>query len=239
MNRKYEFVMFEREISDGHHISYHFVYKNFSPISPAKSKLIHLEKYLSDVIDLNLSEYQNMITPQNTVWDEDPVFHICSKRGELEDKVKKYFHIASEFPVYYFSKEIKNAVNASPYKCGYNFYTLKSIGGCKTEQALDVASIFQDEADGIIFASYFDQHGNSIGDEINIEIIPRYDQNAWVNIKYKLINMFNIKSEKIAVYDNMFQNYQASDFHWHLKVKLRNDGTTIKFYRTLNRNPYL
>lgn len=239
MNQKYEFVMFEREISDGHHISYHFVYKNFLPISPLKSKLIGLETELYNVIDLDLSRYQNAITPQNTVWNGEPVFHIGSRGEQLEDKVKEYFHIASKFPVYYFSKEIKDAVNVSPYKCGYDSHTLESIGHSRIEQALDVASIFENQASGIIFASYFDEHGNSVGDEINIEIMPEYDVSVWHNVKYKLVTIFGVKPEKIAVYDNMFQNYQATDFHWHFKVKLRHDGTTIKFYRTLNCNPYL
>jgi hypothetical protein len=236
--KKYDYVMFEREITSGNHISYHFAYKNrFSTISDPRSTLYPLEKHLEDSIKVNLFGYTMGITPQNTTWKEDPVFHIGGLGQELDPMLKDYFHIVPKFPVFYFTKSLKSVLLVSPHKCGFHWDSLLDLRHPQEDHALAIANCFYDEANDIIFACHFDEKGNVIGDEINIEIMPQY--NMWDIVKQKLIYHFFIDPLKVAVYDNMFQYYRPEQFHWHFKVKLRSDGTTIKFYRTLPHNPYL
>jgi len=58
-------------------------------------------------------------------------------------------------------------------------------------------------------------------------------------LKDKLLKRYNLKKDIFDLYDKKFETYERSDFHYHVKIKLNDNKTTVKFYRTYPHNPYI
>lgn len=232
----YDLVMFEKSVWGEKHTSNHFFYSPFDTISKPNSILYQCEKQLCNHIDIDLTGFDCAITPPNTVWKGSPVFHIGQRERTMED-IKSHFHINTDIPIYYFSKKIEDATNSTKFKCGYSYDTLSTIPHILKDRAYRAVDKFASNLTGVVFANEFSKHGDAFVNDLNIELMPIYT--AWYSIKDILINHWNVNSATLDIYDNMFQDYQPSDFHWHFKIKLALGAPTIKFYRTLHSNPYV
>lgn len=237
----YTYKMFEKELTKGRHVSYHFIYPYFDTLSPKNSKLYQYEKELKETVTqhFDLVGFQNALTTPNTTLKEDACFHVGMHKKFIDDETRKFFHIKSDFPMVYFTKKIKNAAKRSPYKCGYTYEVLKKIKHPLEDKAVELMDLFSEETSQPIFASHFMENGKIVEDEMNFEIIPHYTKENYFSIKNKLIKNFDVREEVLNLYDKKFANYKGTDFHYHVKIKLKPSGTTVKFYRTFPINPYL
>jgi len=237
----YTYKMFEKEVTKGTHVSYHFIYPYFDTISPINSKLYQYEKQLKETVTkhFDLVGFQNALTTPNTTLNEDACFHIGMHKKFIDEDTRKFFHIKSSFPIVYFTKKVKDATKRSPYKCGYTYEVLKQLKHPLEEKIAEWMSLFKDETSQPIFASHFTEDGRIVDNEMNFEIIPHYTKENYFSIKNKLIENFDVRREVLDLYDRKFTNYKGTDFHYHVKLKLKQSGTTIKFYRTFPINPYL
>lgn len=239
------YKMFEKELTEGNHVSYHFMYKYFDTISPENSKLYQYEKQLKETVTkhFDLTGFQNALTTPNTTLKEDACFHVGLHRKFIDDKVRDFFHIKSSFPMIYFTKKVKEATRQSPYKCGYTYDVLKQLNHPLEKQAIDLLNLFKEETSQSIFATHFMANGDLNGNEINFEIIPHYTKQNYFALKNKLIKNFKVKKEVLELYDKKFATYKKTDFHYHVKIKINSEGkTVVKFYRTYpswRNNPYL
>jgi len=237
----YIYKMFEKELTKGNHVSYHFIYDYFETLSPKNSKLYQYEKQLKDIVTKNfdLQGFQNAITTPNTTLKEDAHFHVGLYKRFIDDEVKDFFHIKSDFPVVYFTKKINDAVKESSYKCGYSYSVLKELNHPLEEEVTKLMKLFEEETSQSIFASHFKEDGDINDNEMNFEIIPHYNKQTFFSIKQKLLKNFDVREEILNSYDKKFANYKKEDFHYHVKIKLKKSETTVKFYRTFPINPYV
>lgn len=235
------YKMFEKELTFGNHVSYHFIYDYFDIVSPKNSKLYQYEKQLKETVTdhFDLVGFQNAITTPNTTLNDDAYFHVAMYRRFMDDETKNFFHINSKFPITYFTKKINDATKPSPYKCGYVYEVLKYLRHPLESKIIELMNFFKEETSHPIFASHFKENGELIENEMNLEIMPHYTKENFFSLKKKLIENFDVKKEVLDLYDKKFANYNEKDFHYHLKIKLKSDVTTIKFYRTFPINPYL
>lgn len=233
--------MFEKEITKGNHVSYHFIYPYFDTISPKNSKLYQYEKQLKETVTnyFDLNGFQNALTTPNTTLKEDACFHIGMHKKFIGDEVRKFFKIKSNFPTVYFTKKIKDATKESSYKCGYTLEVLKTLNHPLENDSIELMKLFEAETSQAIFASHFNPNGEIVENEMNFEIIPHYTKENYFSIKNKLIENFNVRKEILDLYDKKFANYKGTDFHYHVKIKLKPTETSVKFYRTFPINPYL
>jgi len=238
----YTYKMFEKELTNGNHVSYHFAYEYFDTLSPKNSKLYQYEKKLkTSVTDhFNLIGFQNALTTPNTTIGGDAHFHVGVHRRLIDDSVKNFFHINSNFLVIYFTKKVGQATEKSSYKCGYSQDTLKSLKHPLEGEGIKLLEIFKNETAQSIFASNFTQDGKLEDNELNFEIKPHYSSENYFKLKNKIIENFDVREEILNRYDKKFINYSPTDFHFHFKIKLSEKPPVVKFYRTFPAptNPY-
>jgi len=238
---KHTYKMFEKELTHGNHVSYHFAYEYFETISPKNSKLYLYEKELKESVTryFDIRGLQAAITTPNTTLNEDACFHIGTYHRFIDNVVRKYFHIKSDFPIVYFTKKIKDAAVESPYKCGYTYDVFKTLNHPMEKDGIRLMNLFDAECAKPIFASHFTKTGEMMEDEMNFEIIPHYTKENYFLLKRKLLDNFSLRKNVFDLYDRKFESYVANDFHYHVKIKLKSTGNTVKFYRTFPTNPYL
>lgn len=236
----YSYYIFEKELTKGNHVSYHFVYDYFRPLSPTNSKLYQYEKFLFENISskVDLNGFQNALTVPNTTSD-GAYLHIGMHKKNIGPEIKNLFKIKVNFPIIYFTKPLDDALKISKFKCGYHPSQLKQLNHKFEEESLNLMNEFKDETQHFILASYFDANGHVIHDEMNVEILPKYGKNNYFQLKDKLLKKYDLKPGIFDLYDKKFKNYEKNDFHYHVKIKLIDDKTTIKFYRTYPHNPYI
>lgn len=239
------YKMFEKELTQGNHVSYHFMYKYFDTISPKNSKLYLYERELKNTVTkyCDLNGFQNALTTPNTTLNEDACFHVGIHKRFIDANIKDFFKIKTNLPLIYFTKKVKEATKESMFKCGYTLTTLKELNHSLESSAIETLNLFKDETSQPIFASYFTKEGKIIEDEMNVEIIPKYSKENYFSIKQKILKNFQVKKEILDLYDKKFVDYHQNDFHYHVKIKLKKEGNcTVKFYRTYpfwTKNPYL
>ena len=106
--------MFEKEITSGNHVSYHFCVDKFADNFHPKSRQHDIEKQLR-YVDIDLSPYELGITSSNTTSDGDYI-HVSYLRrlnnGFMKQEVLDYFNITANFPVLYFTRKV-------PFESGY------------------------------------------------------------------------------------------------------------------------
>lgn len=238
---KYLYQMFEKEITYGNHVSYHFIYDYFDTISSPNSKLYVYENELKETVTnhFDLRGFQNALTTPNTTLKEDACFHVGMYKKFINDDVKNFFNIKVNFPIVYFTKKVKEATKKSTFKCGYSYDVFKNINHPLQNHTADILEIFKEETSQVIFASHFKENGDNNDNEINVEIIPHYSKEAFFSVKKKLLDNFDVKEEVLNLYDKKFSNYVKEDFHYHFKIKIKNNKTVVKFYRTFPLNPYV
>lgn len=235
--------MFEKELTHGNHVSYHFIYDYFDTVSPENSKLYLLEKKLRDSVTYNgmdLRGYGNAITPANTTSPNEDVFHIGCYYKAIGPEIQDFFKIKADFQVLYFSKKIDKATEESSFKCGYtpdHFFKEMNFSKWK-EEAYKVVQTFEENAHHIILASHFNADGSVNEKELNVEIIPEYSKNNYYWLKENLLKNFDLRKEVFDLYDKKFEGYYLEKFHFHAKIKYTDAGVTVKFYRTWPFNPY-
>lgn len=235
--------MFEKELTHGNHVSYHFIYDYFDTVSPTNSKLYLLEEKLRDSITyqgMDLRGYGNAITPANTTSPDEDVFHIGSYYKPIGSEIQTFFKIPVDFQVLYFSKKIANATKESSFKCGYMpEYFFNEMGFSKwKDEAYHLVKLFEENAHHIIIASHFNADGSVNEKELNVEIIPNYSVENYYWLKQNLLNTFDLRKDVFDLYDKKFEGYYLEKFHFHAKIKFTDEKTTVKFYRTWPFNPY-
>lgn len=232
------YKMFEKEITLGNHVSYHFCIDKFGNNFKKKSKLKIIENYLSH-IDLDLSKYEFNITSSNTTSIND-YFHVSylfKGPGQYVDKdTLRFFNIDVNFPVIYFTRKIPLEDN---FKCGFYLNTYKKFRSKFFNKVIKTIRLFKNLYYDIWIAGDFDKNGNFIDNSINIEIIPIQTKENFYLIKDILLSNFDVDKNKINLYDKKFINYNKTKFHFHVKIKYTMDKTIVKFYRTYPDNPYL
>jgi hypothetical protein len=236
----YSYYIFEKELTSGNHVSYHFVYDYFRPLSPVNSKVYPYEKFLFENVSskIDLNGFQNALTVPNTTSD-GAYLHIGMHKKSIGSEVKDLFHIKVDFPIIYFTKPLDDLFKKSRHKCGYYSTQLKNLNHKFEDQSLELMNEFRDETQYFILASYFGENGEVLHDEMNVEILPKYSKNNYYQLKDKLLKRYNLKKDIFDLYDKKFETYERSDFHYHVKIKLNDSKTTVKFYRTYPHNPYI
>lgn len=232
--------MFEKELTCGNHVSYHFCVDEFGDNFHQKSKLKKIENQLLNICsELNLSKYECNITASNTISNGD-YFHISylnkGPNEYLDKNTLNCFDINVNFPVLYFTRKIPFENN---FKCGFYLNTYKSFKSKFFGEVLKTIKHFRGIYYDIFLAGDFNKDGNFIDESINIEIFPHQTKENYYSIKKILLEFFNIDRKKIDLYDKKFKNYKSSDFFFHIKIKLLTDKTIVKFYRTYPHNPFL
>ena len=233
------YKMFEREITKGNHVSYHFCVDTFGDNFHPKSKHYPIDQALSK-IDFDETTYELSITTANTTSEGD-YFHISfllkdkAHKPYLQRDVLDAFNIPVDFNVIYFTR-------AFPYvdgfKCGFDLNTYRSFNSIFFDDVVSIVQKFEKQYNAVIFAGDFTKDGEFIDDSINIEIIPYQHRQTYQLVKKVLLDNYDVR--KIHQYDRKFEVYNTDDFAWHFKIKLYKDKEPIvKFYRTYPENPYL
>lgn len=228
--------MFEKEITYGNHVSYHFCVDKFGNNFSEKSKHYYIDQELSK-IQLHSSKYEYSITTSNTTSLND-YFHVSylNRDGDyIEDHILKTFNIDVNFPVIYFTKKFPIDNN---FKCGFHLNTYKKFKSKYFFDVLKIIRLFNGLYFDVILAGDFDSHSKFIDNSINIEIVPIQTKQTFFHIKKVLLENFDVDNSKINLYDRMFSSYIPDFFSWYIKIKLE-DEICIKFYRTYPNNPYL
>lgn len=234
------YKMFEKEITKGNHVSYHFCVDTFGDNFHPKSKHYPIDQALAKIASgTNLEHYEINMTTENTT-SEGNYFHISylMKNRQviyLQKDVLKTFDIPVDFNVIYFTR-------AFPYvdgfKCGFDYNVYRSLGSRFHDDVVSIVKKFEQQYNAVIFAGDFTKDGEFIDDSINIEIIPYQHRKIYRLVKKVLLENYDV--EKIHLYDKKFETYNTDDFAWHIKIKLYKDKEpVVKFYRTYPGNPYL
>lgn len=234
------YKLFEKEITSGNHASYHFCVDKFDITKNhfhPKSKQYAIEKELSN-IDIDLSPYECNITSSTTTSVGD-YFHVSYLRKSpyefLTKEVLDYFKINVDFPVLYFTRKIPYEKN---FKCGFYLKTFKTFKSKFFNETVKIISLFDGLYYDVYTAGDFTFDGKFIDKSINIEIFPIQSKNNYYSIKKILLNNFDIEEKKINLYDKKFVDYSADKFFFYIKIKLTENGTIVKFYRTYPDNPF-
>jgi hypothetical protein len=230
--------MFEKEITRGNHVSYHFCVDKFANNFHPKSKQHLIEKELSN-IDLDLSKYECNITTENTT-SEGNYFHVSylkkQKYDRMDDEVLKYFNINVNFPVIYFTRKLPLEKN---FKCGFYLETYRYFNSKFLNNTLKTLEHFNGLYDDFFLAGDFDENGNFIDESINIEIIPIQSEQTYYAIKKILLENFDIDENKLNPYDRKFINYEPKKFSFHIKIKFTTTTPIVKIYRSYPINPFI
>lgn len=231
--------MFEREITSGNHVSYHFCVDKFENNFHPKSKLFLIEKHLSHV-NIDLSRYECNITTSNTTSSGD-YFHISylrkgSSQLYLSREVLEYFDININFPALYFTRKLPYESN---YKCGFYLNTYKTFRSKFFDRVVKTISLFKGLYYDVFLAGDFNCDGKFIDESINIEIFPIPTKENFYAMKNILLDNFKVDKKKIDIYDNKFKNYTDNQFYFHIKIKFTENNEIVKFYRTYPNNPFL
>lgn len=230
------YQMFEKEITYGNHVSYHFCVDKFGNNFNINSKHFDIDQELSK-IQFDSSKYECSITTSNTTSSGD-YFHISYLNRDndyIDRKVLKTFNVNVGFPVIYFTKKFPID---DMFKCGFHLNTYKTFKSKFFSDVLKTIKLFKGLYCDIILAADFSSDGKFVDDSINIEIVPIQTKETFYRVKQILLDNFNIDILKINLYDKLFSTYTVDCFSWHIKIKLQ-DNTCVKFYRTYPNNPYL
>lgn len=230
--------MFEKEITKGNHVSYHFCVDKFGNNFKPNSKLRIIENQLSH-INLDLSTYECNITSSNTTSLGD-YFHISylfkGPDQYIDEDTLKFFSINANFPVLYFTRKIPYE---DGFKCGFYLNTYKKFKSKFFYEVIQTIKLFKNLYYDVWIAGNFDKDGNFIDDSINVEIVPIQTEENFYLIKDILLKNYDIDENKINLYDKKFLYYNQTKFHFHVKIKYIGDKHIIKFYRTYPNNPYI
>jgi len=231
------YKLFEKEITSGNHVSYHFCVDEFKNHFYPKSKQHAIEKELSN-IDIDLSKYECNITTSNTTSSGD-YFHISYLRKSpyefLSEEVLKYFNINVDFPVLYFTRKIPFEQN---FKCGFYLKTFKNFKSKFFDEVIEIISLFNGLYYDVYLAGDFTSDGGFIDKSINIEIFPIQSTKNFYKIKEILLENFDVEKKKLDLYDKKFVDYAVNKFFFYIKIKITEDGKIVKFYRTYPNNPF-
>lgn len=243
------YYLFERDLTSDH-VSYHYCFLNYEKVEfKDKSRIKKDYEYLYTILTTDLKDIKSLpffhkaITPENKSI-ESPYFHLSVNAiGEQEYQlINRTFGLNTSYKYSYFTKLISDIGKKTPFKCGFLLNEFNSIKHEMKEEALDLAKSVGGSNYNVLYAFDFDADGNVIEDNINIEILPNYSKETFVNIKNVLQSKFpHINQHYLEKYEKMFDGYVPTKFHFHFKVKLyKNQKPTVKFYRTYNStNPYI
>ena len=232
------YKMFEKEITSGNHVSYHFCVDKFGGNFNPKSKHYKIDEGLSK-FDLDFTPYECNITTSNTTSEGD-YFHISYLMKDrsvtyLQQDILKTFDINIDFPALYFTRSYPIT---DGFKCGFDLKVFKSFNSRFYNESIEILKKFHSKFNAVIFAGDFTQDGKFIDESINIEIIPFQQKETYFSIKNVLLENFDV--EKIHGYDLLFEDYTIEKFCWHTKIKLfRDNEPIVKFYRTYPDNPFI
>ena len=244
------YYLFEKDLTSNH-VSYHYCFlKSPEDISFNKKSKIKNDYYnIARVINTHLNNIPSIpfchkaITPVNKFIDT-PYFHLSllTPSGKEYSIINDLFKIKTDRKYCYFTKKIPDLNNQSNFKCGFLQGEFSDTGHQMKKQSIEIANKFKGFSSQILYAFDFDDTGNIIHDNINIEIVPTYSSETFHEIKNTLISLFPHIDRSISnKYDFLFSNYYPKKFHFHFKIKIySNQSETVKFYRTYNSpNPYL
>ena len=210
------YSMLETQLSEGHHTSVHFCHDKFDE---------ELDR------GLDLSKYETSIT------DPRSHFHIHyfnRSNDYMEKKVLDSYNINVNFPVIFFSREIPHR---DGFRCAFHLQTLKKLRSPFLRDVVKIIKMFKGNFIDIILAADFTKNGEICNKDINIEVIP-----IWEN--YDQIGKIlkdNFDLPKLSYFNGSFDSYDREDFAWHIKIKLFRYIKTplVKFYKTYPNNPYI
>jgi len=237
------YKMFEREITEGDHRSYHVCVEKFGNNFNPKSKFYPIDQGLSKV-NVDLSNYECNITLENHT-SPNNYFHVSYLAKNLnvpyvERHILKAFDIDLYIPVLYFTRQYPFTKN---YKVGFGYKIFKTFKSKFYDRVIKTMIKFDNYLNGlnsIILAGDFDQNGKFIDESINIEIIPYQNKDNYYKIRKLLLQDYPVIENKIEKYDKMFTDYTIKKFCWHTKIKLFDDREpVVKFYRTYPHNPFI
>jgi hypothetical protein len=235
--------LFEKEITKGNHIESHVCVDKFANHFHPKSKQYILEKQLSSInLDLSKYDYECTITSSNTTSPNNYI-HISyvtdplnPNKKFLNKEILESFKIDVNFPVLYFTRKIPFE---ETFKCGFYLDTYKTFKSKFFNETVEIISLFNNVKTGGHLAGDFTFDGKFIDNSINIEILPIQSKRNFYEIKEILLKNFDVKKEKIDLYDKKFENYSLDKFYFYIKIKITNNGKIVKFYRTYPNNPFL
>lgn len=242
------YYLFERDLTSKH-VSYHFCFKEWDhfkscgKIKESQDQILNIFEEKDLIYVLNDSKFHKAITPQNN-FIEDSYFHITLYGADdtTYEDINQKFHIKTNYKYNYFTKKIKELDKSTNFKCGFTIDEFKKISHDLKNESYDITRLFKKEFSNVIYAFDFSKCGNIIHDNINIEIIPRYSKLSFFQCVDIIKNNFsNVNSNFFEKYISLFDNYNPTKFHFHLKIKLYKDQEpVIKFYRSYGSlNPYI
>lgn len=243
------YYLFERDLTSDH-VSYHYCFLDYQKVSfPSKSKIQKDYDYIYNILtnDLNdingIRTFHKAITPQNK-FIESPYFHL-SVNGINEQEyqsINNAFGLNTKHRYSYFTKSMSDIGKRTGFKCGFLLGEFNNIDHDMKQDAFVLAKTLGGGTYNVLYAFDFDENGNVIHDNINVELLPNYSTETFLNTKEILTECFTgINKTVFDKYECMFDGYYPSKFHFHFKVKLYKDQKpTVKFYRTYNsKNPYI
>lgn len=243
------YYLFERDLTSDH-VSYHYCFLDYNEVFfKEKSKIKNDYNYIYNILTNELNEVQGLrtfhkaITPQNK-FIESSYFHL-SVNGVTEQEyqlINKSFGLNTKYRYSYFTKLIDNIGKGTDFKCGFLLGEFNNIDHKMKNDATDLARLLGGGTYNVLYAFDFDKNGNVIHDNINVELLPNYSVDTFLNTKSILFESFpNINKNIFDRYERIFDGYTPNKFHFHFKVKLYKDQKpTVKFYRTYNStNPYI
>lgn len=243
------YYLFERDLTSDH-VSYHYCFLDYEKVSfIEKSKIKNEYEYIRNILSHELTSIRGLntfhkaITPPNK-FIRQSYFHLSVNsinKNEYE-LINNIFGLNINNRYGYFTKLVDDIGKKTNFKCGFLLNEFNSIDHKMKNDAKDLAKNFNGGEYNVLYAFDFDKNGNVIHDNINIELLPSYSVDSFLNIKQKLLEYFpHINKSILDKYETMFKDYNPSKFHFHFKIKLYNDCyPTVKFYRTYNsKNPYI
>lgn len=242
------YYLFEKDLTSKH-VSYHYCFLDCENVLfNEKSKIKKDYENISDLINNHLFDVQSIssfhkaITPKNN-FIEVPYFHLSLNATDKDYLIiNDCFKIKTEYKYCYFTKKIPDLTEFSDFKCGFLLDEYLKINHIMENHSVQIADTFSKCSSQILYAFDFDKEGNVNHDNINIEILPVYSEESFLEISKKIMEMFpHVDVNVLKKYKTMFLDYYPEKFHFHFKIKLYSDQKeTVKFYRTYNsKNPYL
>lgn len=210
------YSMLETQLSKGHHTSIHFCYNKFDG---------ELDK------GLDLSKYETSISDPRSHFH----IHYFNRNNDyMEKEVLDSYDINVNFPVIFFSRELPYR---DGFRCAFHLQTLKKLRSPFLRDVVKIIQMFKGNFIDIILAADFTKDGEICNKDINIEIIPIWEN--YEQIGKILRDNFNLP--KLAYFNGSFDSYDREDFAWHIKIKLFRYIKTplVKFYKTYPNNPYI
>jgi hypothetical protein len=239
------YYIFEKDLTSKH-VSYHYGFSksekiHFNKKSKIKTSYDYVYNFLNELEKNNIfCDFNMVITPQNTFINTS-YFHFLKGPNDKCDykDINKIFGLNTEHEYIYFTKIIDDLGKFSKFKCGFSSNQFNDIDHQMKNFVLSFLEDFNLKELGldenlIVYSFDFDENGNIIHDNINIEISYQNSFESFLKIKQKLIHFFdNINKDVFDQYENSFKKLQIS----HFKIKFyKNNVPTIKLYRTYNRN---